>query len=113
MKKFIVIYHANNEAMQQMASATPEQQKAGMEGWMNWAQRCGDKLVDMGAPLMGGQALEANGKSNNSNKEVTGYSVLQANDMKEAISLLQGHPHLGMGGACTIEVHEAMPLPGM
>ncbi len=113
MKKFIVIYHANNEAMQQMAGATPEQQKAGMEGWMKWAQKCGDKLVDMGAPLMGGQSLDANGANTNSSKEVTGYSVLHANDMKEAISLLQGHPHIGMGGACTIEVHETMPIPGM
>ena len=113
MKKYIVIYHATNDAMKQMASATPEQQKAGMEGWMKWAQRCGDKLVDMGAPLMGGQALSVDGKSKNSNKEVTGYSVLQANDMKEAISLLQGHPHLAYNAACSIEVHETMPIPGM
>lgn len=113
MKKFIVIYHANAEAMQQMMSATPEQQKAGMEGWMTWAQKCGDQLVDLGAPLMGGQALGANGTSENSGKEVTGYSMLKANDMNEAKSLLQGHPHLGMGGACTIEVHETMAVPGM
>ena len=113
MKKFIVIYHATNDVMQQMAAATPEEQKAGMEGWMKWAQKCGDKLVDLGAPLMGGQALSPDGKSTNSNKEVTGYSVLQANDMKEAISLLQGHPHLGMGDACSIEVHETMSIPGM
>jgi len=113
MKKFIVIYHATNDAMKQMQSATPEQQKAGMEGWMKWAEKCGDNIVDIGAPLTGGQALTPDGKNKNSNKEVTGYSVLQANDMKETISLLQGHPHLGMGGACTIEVHETMPIPGM
>ncbi|MFN0030983.1 MAG: YciI family protein [Flavobacteriales bacterium] len=113
MKKFIVIYHAPFSAAQQMASATKEEQAKGMEGWMNWAQKCGNQLVDMGAPLMGGQALATNGASSNSNKDVTGYSVLQANDMKEAISLLQGHPHLAYGAACTIEVHEAMPIPGM
>ncbi len=33
--------------------------------------------------------------------------------MKEAISLLQDHPHMGMGDACTIEVHETIPVPGM
>ncbi len=113
MKKFIVIYHATNDAMKQMANATPEQQKAGMEGWMKWAQKCGEKLVDLGAPLTGGQVLNADGKSQNSNKEVTGYSMLQAKDMKEAISLLQDHPHMGMGDACTIEVHETIPVPGM
>jgi hypothetical protein len=92
------MYHANNEAMQHMASASPEQQKAGMECWMKCAQKCGDKLVDMGTPLIGGLSLGTNGASKNSTKEVTGYSVLQANDMMEAVSLLQGHPHLGMGG---------------
>ena len=96
-----------------MSSATPEQQKAGMEGWMQWAQRCGSQLVDMGSPLMGGQVLGTDGKSANSNKQVTGYSVLQAEDMKGAMALLQGHPHLGYDNACTIEVHETMPIPGM
>ncbi len=113
MKKFIVIYHTPAEAAKQMANISKEDQAKGMEGWMKWAQKCGDKLVDMGAPLMGGQRLSPDGKSANSNKEVNGYSILQAEDMKGAIALLQGHPHLGWNAACTIEVHEAMPLPGM
>jgi hypothetical protein len=85
-----------------------------MELWMQWATKCGNKLVDLGAPLMNGMALIPNGKSANSKKEVTGYSVLQAKDMNEAISLLQGHPHIGgWNAACSIEVYETMPLPGM
>ncbi|MFM9943793.1 MAG: hypothetical protein ACKVQB_01030 [Bacteroidia bacterium] len=96
-----------------MASASPEEQAKGMEGWTQWGQKCGDKLIDMGAPLMGGQALDPSGTKRDSTKEVTGYSVLQANDMEEAVSLLQGHPHLAFGAACSIEVHETMPIPGM
>ena len=53
MKKFIVIYHANNDSMKQMTTSTPEEMKAGMDGWMTWAQKCGDHLVDMGTPLSG------------------------------------------------------------
>ena len=49
MKKFIVIYHAPMDAMQQMASVTKEEQAKGMEAWMVWARKCGDKLVDLGA----------------------------------------------------------------
>lgn len=113
MKKFIVIYHATKEGVQQMASVSPEQQKAGMEKWMIWAQKCGENLVDLGAPLMGGTVVESNGKNSNSQKEVTGYSILKAADMNGAMSLLQGHPHLERGGACTIEIHEAMVLSGM
>lgn len=113
MKKFIVLYHASDDAMKEIMNATPEQQKAGMDGWMKWAAKCGDKLVDMGSPLMGGQTISQDGKSKHSTKEVTGYSVLQANDMNEAKSLLTGHPHLAANPACSIEVHENMPMAGM
>ena len=112
MKKFIVIYHAPADAMEQTANASPEEQAKGMEGWMQWAQKCGDKLVDMGTPLSNGQQLSPDGQSTPSNKDVAGYSVLQAGSMEEAKELLKGHPHLAWNADCSIEVHEAMPLPG-
>ena len=113
MKKFIVIYHAPMDAMKQTANSSPEEQAKGMEAWMVWAQKCGDKLVEMGAPLANGQQLNPDGKSTNSNKNVAGYSVLQAENMDEAKKLLEGHPHLGWNAECSIEVHESMPMPGM
>lgn len=51
MKKFIVLYHASEDAAKKMASATPEEMKAGMEPWMAWAKKCGSALVDFGTPL--------------------------------------------------------------
>jgi hypothetical protein len=113
MKKFIVIYYAPMDAMKQMASVPKEEQAKGMELWMQWAKKCGDKLVDLGAPLMNGKQLSPGGKSADSKKEVTGYSVLQAKNIDEAIRLLQGHPHLGWNAACSIEVYETMPIPAM
>ena len=113
MKKFIVIYQAPIDAMQQMANVSPEDQAKGMQAWMEWAKKCGDKLVDLGSPLMNGQKLSPGGMSENSEIGVAGYSILQADNMKDAIALLQGHPHLGWNAACSIEVHETMPLPGM
>ncbi len=113
MKKFIVIYHAPADAMEQTANTSPEDQAKGMEMWMQWAQKCGNKLVDLGAPLANGQQLSPDGKSKGSNKNVAGYSILQAENMEEAKALLKGHPHLGWNAACSIEVHETMPLPGM
>lgn len=110
MKKFIVIYHAPAEAMAGMANATEEEKKAGMEPWMAWAAKCGDALVDMGSPLMGGQLLSPDGGSTDSTREVTGYSILQAENMKGAKALLAGHPHLAWTGGCAIEVHETMAM---
>ncbi len=51
--------------------------------------------------------------SSTSDKEVTDYSILEAESMDAAVAMLQGHPHLDWATGCEIEVHEAMPVPGM
>ena len=112
MKKFLVLYHAPMSAMEQMANVPKEQQAEGMMAWMQWAKSCGDKLIDMGTPLANGQQIHPGGKSEPSNKDVAGYSILQAENIDEAKKLLRGHPHLGWNAACSIEIHETMPLPG-
>jgi len=111
MKNFMVIYHAPLEAWES-TSNDPEDMKKGMEEWMTWAKSCGDKLVDFGQPLVGGQKLKPDGGSDSSNREVCGYSILQAENMDEAKSLLKNHPHLKWTAECEIEVHETMPPPG-
>ncbi len=113
MKKFVVIYHAPTDAMQQTGDSTPEEMEKGMEPWMEWANKCGEKLADMGTPLMGGIKLLPGGSSGESEREVVGYSILQAEDMQDAKSLMHGHPHLNWAAGCEIEIHESMPLPGM
>jgi len=111
MKKYIVIYHAPNELNAKMAESTQEDMDKGMEDWMTWAAKCGDKLIDLGNPLMGGQKVLPDGNSQSSTHDVSGYSILQAEDMEGAKSLLVGHPHLAWDAACEIEVHEVMPIP--
>jgi len=111
MKKFIVIYYAPESAVKQSMDASPEEMKKGMEPWMAWAEKCGSGLVDMGTPLTSGLKITQSG-SEPSTKEVTGYSILQAEDMEKAKEMLDGHPHFGWAEGCEIEVHECMPLPG-
>ena len=93
-----------------MSNASPEDMQKGMEPWMEWVAKCGDALVDLGSSLGDGQKLSKSGSSSN-DKNATGYSILQAEDMEGAEALLQGHPHLDFGAGCEIEVHESMPLP--
>jgi len=110
MKKFIVIYHASASAMKRMQNSSPEDMKKGMELWMEWANKIGSGLVDMGTPLGGGQKLTEAG-SFPSDKNVVGYSILQAEDMDGAKALIEGHSHLGWASGCEIEVHESLPMP--
>ena len=108
MKKYLLIYHAPAEVMAGMATATDEQKAESMKPWFAWKDKLGDQLVDFGAPLMGGQRLLPDGSSKDSTKEVTGYSIIKANSMEDAKTLLSGHPHLH--GGCDIEVHETIAM---
>ena len=65
-----------------------------------------------GSSVQRKRTIIAGGKSDKSDRQVVGYSVLQAENMDEAKQLLEGHPHLAWKGACEIEVHEATPGPG-
>jgi len=98
--------------MQQSADSSPEEMEKGMEAWMAWAEKCGDSLVDMGSPLANGLTLGMDGSHVPSDRAVVGYSILQAENMDEARSLLKDHPHMGWNAACQIEVHESLPVPG-
>lgn len=111
MKRFLVLYQSTRTAEEQMAGATPEQAKAGMDAWMAWAGKASGAIVDLGAPLGGGRRLEA-GSKGDGRTQVRGYSILQAASIDEVTRVLDDHPHLMMPGA-SIEVLEAMPMPGM
>src|SRR5437762_3532472 len=111
MKKFLVLYHAPISPSQQLAKATREQVKAGMEAWLQWAKTAAGAILDLGSPLNNGQSL-VSGTVGNSGSTVVGYSLLRAESMDIVINLLQDHPHPRMTGFY-IEVFETMPMPGM
>lgn len=100
MKKFLVLYRSTVGAREQMKNATPEQAKAGMDMWMQWAGKAGAAIVDLGSPVDGGAT------------DIGGYSILQAESTTELDKVLDGHPHTMMPGN-SIETLEFLALPGM
>ena len=111
MKKFLILYTAPTPAREQMQKSTPEEMKKGMEPWMAWKDKLGDKLVDMGMPLGNAMTVTKNDVMPG-DAEVVGYSVLQADSIDEAVEMVKNHPHLQWMEGCTVEVHEMMPMPG-
>jgi hypothetical protein len=111
VKKFLVLYKAPTSSFEQMKSASPEQQKAGMDAWMTWSKKSAASIVDMGGPL--GKSLRVTtGGASPVNNDLGGFSILQA-ESKEALGeSLKGHPHFMMPEG-SIEVVELMPIPGM
>jgi hypothetical protein len=113
-KRFLIIYHAPTDAMTQTMNASPEEMAEGMAMWKAWAKKAGSKLADLGAPLVNGKRLHPNGATGSSTKDVTGYSLIDAEDWEDLLDLLSGHPHIsGWHPEATIEVHETMLIPGM
>src|SRR5262249_22120987 len=111
MKKFLVLYKSTVSAAEQMASATPEQMKAGMDLWMAWAKQAQSAIVDLGMPL--GNAKEITDASvRDGESAVAGFSILQAEPESSLADLLKNHPHHHAPGA-SIELLEMMPMPGM
>src|SRR5215471_17513319 len=109
MTKFMVLYRSALSARDQIASATPEQAKAGMEAWMHWAGKAGDAVVDLGAPLAPATHV---GPGSSGAGELSGYSIMQADSAEALGGVLDGHPHLSMPGN-SIEVLEMLSMPGM
>ncbi len=110
MTKFMFIYHAPPmpEGAPDMA---PEDMQAVMQEWMTWSDKAGEHLLDFGAPMDHGVRVTSDGTSP-SERQVSGYSMLEAADLDAALALASNHPHLNMPGGCEIEVHEVMPVPG-
>ena len=110
MENFVVIYYAPPSVREQAQNAAPEDMQASMQAWGEWAKGCGESLTYAGSALMGGLRLTPSGSSPGQS-DVIGYSVLQADSMEAAVALLDGHPHIGWGNGCEIEVYQAMPMP--
>ena len=108
MTTYLVLYSSPVSAAEQLASATPEQAEAGMAEWTAWAQRNGESIADLGQPLGEGRALEG-GSSGPSSMQHTGYSLIKADSMDDAVTMLADHPHFHIPGA-SIDVFEVLPL---
>ncbi len=95
MKSLILIYKG---------PATPP--GASHEGWPEWFQSIGDKLVDMGSPMANGFVVHPDGTTSASAGSLNGYSIIRAEDEDEAREMVKDHPFLALGNDYTIEIFE-------
>ena len=112
MGKYVALYYSSPEVMESMKNAAPEDMQEGIKSWMAWGQKCGDGIVDFGAPL-GGRVRVGKSGSSPSGSGVMMYSILQTESIEGALALVQDHPHLSWPGDGEIEVYECMNLPPM
>ena len=111
MKKFLVLYQSPVTGSERIASASPEQMKSSMAAWMQWKEDTGDTLVDFGSPVQIGKHVTAEAISDGT-AQFSGFSIIQAESLDEAATIMQGHPQL-QSPDMSIEVLEFLSMPGM
>ena len=97
MAKFLLAYTGGGMA------ATEEEQQQQMEKWGAWMGGLGAALVDPGAPFS-----ESKSVGGGSTSGLTGYSVLEAGSLDDAVSKSKDCPIFASGG--NVEVYEAIPM---
>lgn len=101
MAKFLFVYHGG-----QMAE-TPEAQAKAMQAWGNWFGQLGAAVTDGGNPTGRSATVTANGSSPGGGANPTsGYSLIEASSLDDAIEKAKGCPIIGDGGS--VEVCETI-----
>jgi hypothetical protein len=102
MTKFLFVFYGGKMA------ETPAAQKKSMDAWMGWFGKLGKAVVDAGAPTRPGKIVSSTGAKAIGAKPVTGYCIVQAENMEAAIALTKGCPIIPEGGQ--VAVYEILPM---
>src|SRR5438067_12748162 len=102
MAKFVLMFHGGE----------PPEEPSGpvMDGWMAWFAELGKAVVDMGAPFGAAATIASDGKPSEGGgpDPATGYTVIEAANLHDAVVVAKGCPGLSSGGS--VKVYEAMQM---
>lgn len=104
MTKYLLNYHGGG------MPETPAEGEKVMKAWTDWMGGLGKALVDGGNPTGAAKTIAASGKVSDGggSNPSTGYSILEAKSLDDAVKLSKGCPILMSGGS--IEVAELMAM---
>ncbi len=110
MAKYLMVY--KGEATDP-ADMPEEQRNEVMARWVAWMEEVGPALSDVGTPLAPSASIVDDG-SIASPTPLSGYSIIEAEDLEGARALADGHPFLSEGkGNFAIDLYEMLPVPTM
>jgi hypothetical protein len=104
MTKYLLNYHGGS------APQSKEEGERVRKAWTDWMGVLGKALVDAGNPTGQSRTIAANGKvtTGGGANPSTGYSILEAKSLEDAVSLSSGCPIFKSGGS--VEVAELMQM---
>lgn len=109
MPKFMMIYKGPATRPEDM---TEEARDAEMQAWTTWMGGLGDALKEPGSPFAASGSVKGDGSTGEAD-DLTGYTVVEADDLTAAQSMCKDHPYLREGTAdFSIEVYEMIDMGG-
>lgn len=104
MGKYVLAYTGGGS----MGESEEAQQEI-MGRWMSWFGSLGEAVVDAGAPFGPSSTVAPEGDvSEPAATGLSGYSIISADSLEDAVAKAGGCPVLAGGG--NVEVYEAMPM---
>jgi hypothetical protein len=98
MGKYVYVYTGGG------VPQTPEEGQKVMAAWTAWFESLGSAVEDMGTPF--GQSAAVNGSAE---VKATGYSIVSAGSLDEAVGMAKGCPILENAGG-NVEVYETVAM---
>ncbi len=102
MQKYLLVYYGGS------METDPKKAQASMAAWMKWFKDMGKAVVDMGAPTVPAKIVSKDGAKAVTSNAVTGYSIVQAEDLDAAIALVKKSPQLAESGKIAIYAIQPM-----
>ncbi|HEY8998761.1 MAG TPA: hypothetical protein VIM53_00385 [Candidatus Saccharimonadales bacterium] len=99
MANFLLLYHGGMGMPQNDA----DKQKV-LAAWNDWMGKVDGDLVDAGNPTSNVQTLKQSGAEAFAGNRVSGYSIIQAEDLEHALEIAKTAPIVAQGGS--IDVYE-------
>jgi hypothetical protein len=104
MAKYLFVYHGGSDPETEAEVAEV------MDAWGNWLGSMGSAVVDGGNPVGKSSTVKSDGSvtDNGGSNPASGYSLIEASDLNDAIAKAKKCPILAAGGS--IELAEAIDM---
>ena len=104
MAKYLFVYHGGKKA------ESEEDLAKGLDAWGKWFGSMGAAVIDGGNPVGESTTVNPDGSVSNNGgaNPASGYSLIEAADLDDALAKAKGCPILESGGS--IEVAEAIDM---
>lgn len=109
MKKFLLIYHSPKEALEKFSTMSKDDIQKDMDIWEKWGEKNKGYIIDFGNPV-GTQHVVSADTFKEKGDDVTGYSIIQAEDINQAKELLKDHPALKDNDGSTLSLYPVVDM---